>query len=215
MICMFMANPSPSRSGSTPLKMVAHQVAGNVALDFCNTAGEHLAPKPDEMLVDSETFLRWCAQVGLIEPEIYGKLVRTSISMKPIIELREAIYRVALALATHQSVSPEDLHAIEKRANGPRPRIIRESEGLRWMPDLLRGSEQLCSLLAGEALSLFCSARALRIGVCEGGLCGWVFVDDSRGKRRRWCDMNDCGSRAKAKRFYTRRKGEQRSEKKE
>jgi predicted RNA-binding Zn ribbon-like protein len=73
----------------------------------------------------------------------------------------------------------------------------------------------LCSVLAGEALSLFCSSRASRIGVCEGELCGWVFLDDSRGKRRRWCDMNDCGSRAKAKRFYAQQKRKQSSQNKE
>jgi predicted RNA-binding Zn ribbon-like protein len=33
-----------------------------------------------------------------------------------------------------------------------------------------------------------------------------VFLDESRGKRRRWCDMNDCGSRAKARRYYHRQK---------
>jgi predicted RNA-binding Zn ribbon-like protein len=198
------------RSGlASPLKQVAHQIAGNLALDFCNTAGEHLAPRPDEMLVDSESFLRWCTQVGMIGQELYGKLARNSFPMDSILELREAIYRVALALARHEAVGREDLLAIEVRANGPKPGIIREPEGLRWKPDLVRGWEQLSSLLAAEALSLFCSRQALRIGVCDGGLCGWVFIDDSRGKRRRWCDMNDCGSRAKAKRFYTRRKGEQ------
>ncbi len=192
-----------------PLKVVAHQIAGNVGLDFCNTAGEHLAPEPDEFLIDSETFLRWCMQVGIIGSEIYRKLVRNPFTVKSIIELREAIYRVALAIARDKPVVQEDLRLIEKRANGAKPEIVREADGLRWKPDPLRGCEQLCSLLAGEALLLFCSPMASRIGVCDGGLCGWVFVDDSRGKRRRWCDMNDCGSRAKAKRFYTRRKGEQ------
>jgi predicted RNA-binding Zn ribbon-like protein len=34
-------------------------------------------------------------------------------------------------------------------------------------------------------------------------------MDESRGKRRRWCDMKDCGSRAKARSFYQRHKDEQ------
>jgi predicted RNA-binding Zn ribbon-like protein len=46
----------------------------------------------------------------------------------------------------------------------------------------------------------------VRIGICEGGLCGWLFLDESRGKRRRWCDMNDCGGRAKARRYYDKHK---------
>jgi predicted RNA-binding Zn ribbon-like protein len=38
--------------------------------------------------------------------------------------------------------------------------------------------------------------------MCGGGLCGWLFLDESRGKRRRWCDMKDCGNREKARRYY-------------
>jgi predicted RNA-binding Zn ribbon-like protein len=201
--------PSSRNEATPPPKVVAHQIAGNIALDFCNTAGEHLASEPDELLVDREAFLRWCMQVGMIGPGTYWRLLRSPFSMNSIIELREAIYRVALAIARNEPVAQKDLHLIEKRANGAKPEIVREAGGLRWKPGLLRGAEQLCSLLASEALSLFCSPRAARIGVCDGGLCGWVFLDDSRGMRRRWCDMNDCGSRAKAKRFYTRRKSEQ------
>ena len=39
---------------------------------------------------------------------------------------------------------------------------------------------------------------------CEDDACGWLFVDRSRGGRRRWCSMADCGNRAKARRHYTK-----------
>ncbi|MFZ1014577.1 MAG: CGNR zinc finger domain-containing protein, partial [Terracidiphilus sp.] len=64
----------------------------------------------------------------------------------------------------------------------------------------------LCAIIAGEALSLFCSPKAARVGICGGGNCGWLFLDESRGKRRRWCDMNDCGSRSKPRRNYEKHK---------
>jgi predicted RNA-binding Zn ribbon-like protein len=41
---------------------------------------------------------------------------------------------------------------------------------------------------------------------CSGDTCGWLFVDTSRNHSRRWCDMEDCGNRAKARRHYLRRK---------
>ena len=34
--------------------------------------------------------------------------------------------------------------------------------------------------------------------------CGWLFLDTSRSGRRRWCSMQSCGNRAKARRFYAR-----------
>jgi len=189
-----------------PPGLVAHQVAGHLALDFCNTAGEHLAKQPDEFLRDWESFLRWATQVGLIEPESYLELLGHPEPVVTIVELREAIYRVGLAIARTRRLPDRDLAFIREQANGRGPEIAFSNNALRWKPVRAHASEQLCAVLAGEALSLFCSPKAARIGMCEGGQCGWLFLDQSRGKRRRWCDMNDCGSRAKARRYYEKHK---------
>jgi predicted RNA-binding Zn ribbon-like protein len=47
------------------------------------------------------------------------------------------------------------------------------------------------------AASLLTSPEALAIRMCGGAECGWVFVDRSRGRRRRWCAMDTCGTVAK------------------
>jgi predicted RNA-binding Zn ribbon-like protein len=104
-------------------------------------------------------------------------------------------------------ISERDITLTREHANGHRPGIAFRNNVVRWKPAPSHASQQLCAVLAGEALSLFCSPRAVRVGICGGGLCGWLFLDESRGKRRRWCDMNDCGSRAKAHRYYEKHKG--------
>jgi predicted RNA-binding Zn ribbon-like protein len=201
---------SPSRGpavSTIPRTLIAHQVAGHLALDFCNTAGEHLAKPPDELLLDWESFLRWATQVGLIGAESYFELLTHPEPVDQVVQLREAIYRVGLALAGVGQISKHDFDFIRKRANAPCPEIELSKNMGRWRPAPSRASEQLGGVLAAEALSLFCSPRAARIGVCDGGNCGWLFLDESRGKQRRWCDMNDCGSRAKARRYYAKHKG--------
>ncbi|MCK4450409.1 MAG: CGNR zinc finger domain-containing protein, partial [Anaerolineae bacterium] len=35
--------------------------------------------------------------------------------------------------------------------------------------------------------------------------CDWLFVDASKNHSRRWCSMNMCGSRVKARRYYQRK----------
>jgi predicted RNA-binding Zn ribbon-like protein len=190
-----------------PRDLVAHQVGGHLALDFCNTAGEHLAERPDELLRDWESFLRWATQVALIGPESYLELLRHPEPVAPIAQLREAIYRVGLAIMGTRRTSEQDLAFIRERANALRPEIKFRNNAIQWRPAPSHASEQLCAVLASEALSLLCSPTALRIGICDGGQCGWLFLDGSRGKRRRWCDMNDCGSRAKARRYYEKHKG--------
>ena len=190
-----------------PRDVVAQQVGGHLALDFCNTAGEHLAERPDELLRDWESFLRWATQVAIIGPESYLELLRHPEPVAPIARLREAIYRIGLAIVRAGRLSEQDLAFIREQANAPRPEVKFRNNAIQWRPAPSHASEQLCAVLASEALSLLCSPKALRIGICEGGQCGWLFLDESRGKRRRWCDMNDCGSRAKARRYYEKHKG--------
>ena len=43
-----------------------------------------------------------------------------------------------------------------------------------------------------------------RLKACRGDDCRWVFVDGSRNTSRRWCDMANCGNRAKAATFRDR-----------
>ena len=201
------AQPRGTAERLIPRELIAHQVGGHLALDFCNTAGEHLAPQFDELLRDWESFLRWAAQVGLVGPESYFELLRHPEPLDEIIRLRQATYRVGLAISGERCISNSDVGFIRERANALRPEIeFRDNVG-RWRPARSHASEQLCGVLGAEALSLFCSPKAARIGRCDGGNCGWLFLDESRGKQRRWCDMNDCGSRAKARRYYEKHKG--------
>ena len=46
-----------------------------------------------------------------------------------------------------------------------------------------------------------------RFRICSNDTCRWVFEDESRAGRRRWCDMSSCGNRAKVRRYRERRKG--------
>ena len=43
-----------------------------------------------------------------------------------------------------------------------------------------------------------------RIRICASETCRWLFYDESRSGRRRWCDMATCGNRAKARRHRAR-----------
>ena len=47
-----------------------------------------------------------------------------------------------------------------------------------------------------------------RVRVCANDPCGWLFVDQSRNRSRRWCDMSDCGNKVKARRHYARVRAE-------
>jgi predicted RNA-binding Zn ribbon-like protein len=48
------------------------------------------------------------------------------------------------------------------------------------------------------------SDRRRRVRLCANAQCLWLFLDQSKGGTRRWCDMAACGNRAKARRHYQR-----------
>ena len=40
------------------------------------------------------------------------------------------------------------------------------------------------------------------------GACAWIFFDETKNHRRKWCDMQTCGTNQKARRYYQRHKDE-------
>ena len=46
-----------------------------------------------------------------------------------------------------------------------------------------------------------------RLKVCPADDCQWAFYDRSRNRSRTWCQMEDCGNRAKVRAFRERRSG--------
>jgi predicted RNA-binding Zn ribbon-like protein len=75
---------------------------------------------------------------------------------------------------------------------------------LSWGPgDKLDGLLRPVAISAAELLMQ--PDLLARVGQCadaEG--CGWLFLDLTKNRSRRWCDMRDCGNRAKARRFARR-----------
>jgi predicted RNA-binding Zn ribbon-like protein len=47
----------------------------------------------------------------------------------------------------------------------------------------------------------------VRLKVCPGRRCGWVFYDHSRNNSGRWCSMSICGAREKSRSHYRRHRG--------
>jgi predicted RNA-binding Zn ribbon-like protein len=58
--------------------------------------------------------------------------------------------------------------------------------------------------VALEAARLVTTEDLERVRQCGDAECGWFFLDTSRNRTRRWCSMEACGNRNKARRFYRR-----------
>lgn len=103
------------------------------------------------------------------------------------------------------------------RNNGvePTPAEFADLEALPLRLDL-RGTPTLLADQADDLARDICAAAAAallratarpgwtRVKACRGEDCRWVFQDRSRNCSRRWCDMTDCGNRAKIAAFRDR-----------
>jgi predicted RNA-binding Zn ribbon-like protein len=58
-----------------------------------------------------------------------------------------------------------------------------------------------------SAVNLLSSEDTARVKECGTENCNWLFLDTSKNRSRRWCDMKECGNREKARRHYHRKKG--------
>jgi len=55
-----------------------------------------------------------------------------------------------------------------------------------------------------SAYDLLLGGQLHRIKEC--GTCGWLFLDKSKNRSRKWCNMDTCGSQQKSKNYYHRKK---------
>ena len=79
-------------------------------------------------------------------------------------------------------------------------------DGFRWdwSPEI-DGANLILWPVARAAAELLTSDKATRVRVCEDDRgCGYLFIDQTKNHSRRWCSMESCGNRAKARRHYSR-----------
>jgi predicted RNA-binding Zn ribbon-like protein len=182
---------------------------GDVALDFVNTAsGRSVGPLRDKLRTYAD-LVTWAERVGIVD-EATGRRLRRAAAGDPRAEvvlergrtLREAIYR----LFARSEVDPDDLDLLSRESGqgAAHRRIERGTDGYRYAWPKTTELDGILGRIAVAAAELLTSPERDRVRECASHDCSWLFVDMSRNRSRRWCDMKVCGNRAKARRFSAR-----------
>jgi predicted RNA-binding Zn ribbon-like protein len=193
-------------------------VTGELCLDFANTARWHASLHPIETLHSFEDFVRWSRSAGLLDRARAAVLLREArrhptaarVALRRATLVREIVYRVVVALLRGERPRGTDLSTFNRAVRSAlgHVRLTPLEGGLAWT--WIREGRQLDSMLwpiLDSAAELLTSDRRTRIGQCADDRgCGWLFVDTTKNRSRRWCDMGDCGNRAKARRHRHRRR---------
>lgn len=199
---------------------------GALCLDFANTWGNRSDPGADR-LGSYRDLVAWARQGGLVDDQGSLRLEQTaserpraaSKTLHEAVALREAVYGVLSALARGDGADPERIDLLNQVLASALPRLQLAPGGSccswRWSgPD--DALDRMLWPVARSAADLLTSELVGRVRECAGPSCSWLFLDESRNGRRKWCDMATCGNRAKARRYYRRHraggKGKARSE---
>jgi predicted RNA-binding Zn ribbon-like protein len=188
-------------------------IAGSAGLDFLNSVATPTADAQVDWLNNGDGLLAWLKQAGLVPAKtldalraqaIPGELDRVAAQAR---SLREW-FRTFVHARKGRPLSAEDLGELE-----PLNSLLQRDEGFiqivapghgakatlalqttrRW-----RSPESLL-LPIGEALAkVVCDENFSDVKACEGPNCTLMFVDHTRGRKRRWCSMAICGNRTKA-----------------
>jgi predicted RNA-binding Zn ribbon-like protein len=192
-------------------------LAPRVCLDFANSLDNRLAKHPQESFTNYADLVSWSQRAGVLAQDAAQSLtqqaaVRPAAAAKVLaraMALREAFYRIFSAVASQRSPQTADLDLLNDILGEALAvlRITSTADGFAW--DWISDVQRLDRLLwpiAQSAADLLTCGELQKVRECAAPTCGWLFLDTSRNHSRRWCDMNACGNRAKARRHYERTK---------
>lgn len=208
-------SPQPARPVSE-LRLIA----GRPCLDFVNTLAWRGTERPNDRLGRYDDLIAWCRRAGTLAPSdakaLRGHAAADPKAAEAVLararNLREALHRLFTARDGRRRSDELATVNAELARTPARGRLTWRDGGFAWPEDSRRadldrplwpivwsGVDLLVDRHAG-------GAAGGRVKACADATCGALFYDASRNRSRRWCVMEDCGNRAKARRHYVRHK---------
>lgn len=188
---------------------------GIACLDFANS-GFDTGSEPVERLRQYEDLLTLAKRLSLFPSSHLKKLSRYAVerprqaaaALARSVECRDLVFTVfeAIANGRKNELPPDALPFLNHHLSEAQSKRV-----LRWKGGILEEGwdlekEDLLHPLWAFLVScqeLITKHDQHMIRQCEG--CRWLFLDTSKSHRRKWCNMQDCGSLHKSRRYYERR----------
>jgi predicted RNA-binding Zn ribbon-like protein len=205
-------NFPPSRAATLVL------VGGELAFDLANTSSGRGSSDFHEHLRMPSDVANWAEHAHLLLPEDAEWLKAATHAdvglgehlLRSLTMLREDIYEVGSELAAGRSpaIAPVDrIRAVYARCLD-RAHLSPFSANFAWTWSTRSAPvESVLGPVSLSALTILMQADLTRVKQCQGDKCGWLFLDTTKNKSRRWCEMEVCGNRAKQKRLAKRVRG--------
>ncbi|TQV70656.1 CGNR zinc finger domain-containing protein [Denitrobaculum tricleocarpae] len=174
-------------------------IGGRLCLDFLNTADwSARGDVVHEKLTGPKDLAIWCRAVSLGKrPDLDDPA-----AMGELKAFRASLRWLFLAAISGEKPKKSDLIRFNQVLDfrTPLAPLAVRRGAFAYSKDL--SVAQTVGLSALATLTL--PQEIERVEICPSKDCGWLFLDESKNRRRRWCAMETCGNRAKARRHYQR-----------
>ncbi len=187
-----------------------------LSLDFSNTVDWRNGNKRDDSLKAFDDLVAWSVKKGVVPKDEGQRILREAKDersgeniLKKAIQLRETIYRIYSAVAHDEHPEEKDVEELNRflSQHGGSSGIVRNGDEYYWGWQPGEGAEgKVLWPIAKSAADLLTSNQLGRVRECanEEEGCGWVFLDDTRNGKKKWCSTTGCGNRAKVRAWYDR-----------
>lgn len=175
-------------------------VGGRLVLDFLNTAD--WSAEGDvihEKLTTGDDVRSWTDALGITQSVVDGR----SHDLMALRNMRTELRRLIQAAIEDHAPDAQTINQLNLLlASTSNASLMVKLTNRPW----LAFESTLLDLILASAKSVLADPREIsRVNMCSGPDCGWLFLDESRNQQRRWCMMQTCGNRAKARRHYANR----------
>ncbi|MEU5879530.1 ABATE domain-containing protein [Spirillospora sp. NPDC047279] len=171
-------------------------VSGNPALDLTGTVRSR-RDAPLDLLATPADLARWVTECD----DLPDQADADPATFEAALSLREAIYQLALDRVLGQPFTPPSLKVVNTTAAAPTLTPTLSDTGLRLTGDL----PAVLTHIARSAIAVLADPRS-HLKECGRTDCTRLYLDRSRGARRNWCGMEECGNRVKAAAYRARKR---------
>jgi predicted RNA-binding Zn ribbon-like protein len=180
-----------------------HTVELDTALDFINTLDLDDGQLAEHLQVPGDA-AAWFAERDLA----HGTRTWTAGDLEHVRHVRAALREVVDAVVDGRRPAPGAVRVVNETLEAQAPAQLElDGRGIRvghrHAPSPV---DDALARVADKIASELAAGRPERFRVCANDRCRWTFFDSSPTGRRRWCDMQTCGNRAKAARHRAKLK---------
>jgi predicted RNA-binding Zn ribbon-like protein len=192
-------------------------IGGNLCLDYINTLCGNRKSTVIEYIHSYSDLLHWALSLQIIDDSMSNELLsRSKIekiasqeTLSFAIQLRETLYQMIISLRNGKTIVKEDLtffNNVLQKVQAQKILTFISGKGKLMYNNNITFDRVIWPVI-DSAVEIFTEQTSFsHIRECGNNSCGWLFLDQTKNKSRKWCDMAICGNRVKQRKFQVKLK---------